>query len=264
MQGSDAQTSVIDSKGATSIISASMHILKHENKTHFEALDLLVLPLKFYHLAPLIAQLQGQLPSDLPILLLQNGLGGHELLEQAFPANPLFLGATTDAIVKLSPHQIRIHARGELVIGSLAQSSATKAVDTLLTLHPKGMWHSNILYYLYKKLAVNAVINPISAIYKCRNGEIKRYPALVAGIKQEVFALYEALSLDIDLDELNAYIEEVIQLTANNYSSMYQDFVNQRPTEIDSILGVLLNKAAAQKMSLPCILSCYNKIKQSY
>lgn len=260
----DSVLSAIDANNNKTHFIATARSLKDVQTLHWQDIDLLILPVKFYQLAPLIEQLHASLPKTLALLLLQNGLGGDALLSAAFPDNPLFLASTTDAIVRLTPQQIRIHARGELIVGSHKQTESTPALQTLIESHPKAKWDANILTYLYRKLAVNAVINPLSAKYRCRNGDITQYPMLVEGLKQEVFTLYRAMSLGIDSSELNGYIDSVISLTANNYSSMYQDVINQRPTEIDSILGVLLSKAAAHKVRLPLIQTLYYEIKRAY
>jgi 2-dehydropantoate 2-reductase len=253
--------SVTDVNGETVNVNAQVISLDAVSQIHWQAIDLLILPVKCYQLDALVQQINPMLPPNLPVLLMQNGLGGHELLARAFPKNPRYVGATTDAIAKASAHRIEVHARGELIIGSVEQSKATPALAHLLNAHPKGQWDDHILIYLYKKLAVNAVINPLTAKFKCRNGDIRQHSDLVDGIKREVFGLYRALSLDIDLQQLSDYIDSVIVLTANNYSSMYQDAVHQRPTEIDGILGVLIKKAAGHNMTLPLIQSLYCDIK---
>jgi len=245
----------------TSQIKANIHKLLSLERSDWSQFDLLILPVKFYHLAPLISQLQPTLPPSLPILLLQNGLGGDELLRQAFPDNPLYIGSTTDAIASLEKGHIQINARGELIVGSMLEKAPCEAVSALIQAHPNALWDQDIMRYLYRKLAVNAVINPISAKYNCRNGEILRYGELIEGVKAEIFRLYKALKIDIATAELSDYIDSVITLTANNYSSMYQDRKANRPTEIDSILGVLLRKAAELNITLPLIQGLYDDIK---
>lgn len=256
-----AALSVIEIDHETKMISADVCTLTNMTVEDWTRVDLLILPVKFYHLSTLIEQLRSNLPDTLPLLLLQNGLGGHELLSDAFPNNPIYLGSTTDAIATLKPQKIQIHARGELVIGSLSRALPSGALRELMKAHPNAIWEEQIMTYLYRKLAVNAVINPLTAKYQCRNGELSGHLDKVEVLKQEVFTLYQALSLNIELPALNNYIDSVIALTTNNYSSMYQDVKHRRPTEIDSILGVLLTKAAAHKVPLPLIQSLYDEIK---
>jgi 2-dehydropantoate 2-reductase len=225
------------------------------------SLDVLILPVKFYQLPALLGQLNNKLPATLPLMLLQNGFGGHESLAACFPHNPIYIASTTDAIVKSSALSIQVNARGELIIGSTSQHEPCPAIKRILQQHPNAKWDKDILNYLYQKLAVNAVINPITAIYGCKNGGVLNYPALVEGLKQEVFRLYQALALDIDLTQLGQYIDSVIHLTRNNFSSMQQDLQLGRPTELEGILGSLIKKAATHKVPLPLIKSLYTDIQ---
>jgi 2-dehydropantoate 2-reductase len=253
----DSSTTAVSKSFALNV---KQHILSSLSPRDFRQLDVLVIPVKFYQLDALIQQLKGHLPEQLNLLLLQNGFGGHEALASAFPNNPIYIASTTDAIVKTSDSSIQINARGELLIGSIRERSLPNAIKALLERHPKGVWHKDILNYLYVKLAVNAVINPLTAKYRCKNGEIRAYPDIIANLKAEIFRLYRALKLGIDIDELGYYIDSVIALTENNYSSMYQDIKLGRPTEVEGILGVLIKKAAAHKMQLPLVESLYSEI----
>jgi len=46
-----------------------------------------------------------------------------------------------------------------------------------------------------------------------------------------------------------AYVESVCRATAANHSSMYQDVTSGRPTEIDSINGVIV--AEGRRLGVP-------------
>ena len=247
-----------------STIDADIRDLNTTSERFFTTLDLLILPVKHYHLTPLMAQLKHTLPKSLDLLLLQNGLGGHEIIQTSFHDNTLYLGATTDAIALQNPSKIQIHARGDLLIGNTASHRASAAIYALLNAHPKASWDDDIMTYLYKKLAVNAVINPLTAKFKCRNGEIKHHPEWLAGLKKEVLSLYQKMSeqehFAFDIAALDKYIDDVIEITAQNYSSMYQDVVNGRQTEIEGILGILIKKAADYGLQLPMTTSLYQEI----
>lgn len=226
-----------------------------------QRLHLLVLPVKFYQLAAVIAQLKAHLPKHVALLLLQNGMGGHQQLAKAFPDNPLYLGTTTDAIQRITENDYKVHARGELLIGSEKITRPCAAITQLINMHPQGKWVEQIIRYLYKKLAVNAVINPLTAIHACTNGEILAYKEDIACLKAEIRALYRALQLDLDFDALDAYIDSVIVLTKHNYSSMYQDVKHHRPTEVDGILGTLQAQAAQHGLAVPTIDKLYQQLK---
>ncbi|MFC4699829.1 ketopantoate reductase family protein [Glaciecola siphonariae] len=269
---------VLTPDGKSETIATAQRVLKTLTTEDFDRFDLLIVPVKHYQLAPLLADIAHLLPQRLPLLLLQNGVGGDELIGKYLARNPRFVGITTDAVVKTGASCIKVNARGELLIGySLVSESGNlstenvgaqahyqqmpSAMHGLIAAHPNAHWKANIAQYVYRKLAVNAVINPISARYRCKNGEIRNYPELLNGLKQEVFAIYTHLNLGLNISELNAYIDEVIALTAENYSSMYQDITHQRPSELDGILSSLLQKAAQENIQVPFMQSLFDDLQ---
>ncbi|VDZ80488.1 2-dehydropantoate 2-reductase [Salmonella bongori] len=93
------------------------------------------------------------------------------------------------------------------------------------------------------KLAVNCVINPLTALWSCPNGELRHHPDEIKGICEEVAAVIEREGYHTSADDLRYYVEQVIDSTAENISSMLQDVRAMRHTEIDYITGYLLKRA---------------------
>lgn len=63
-------------------------------------------------------------------------------------------------------------------------------------------------------------------------------------------------------DSLHSYVNNVIQSTADNISSLLQDLRCQRHTEIDYITGYLLRRARSHGMVLPENTRLYDLIKR--
>ena len=67
--------------------------------------------------------------------------------------------------------------------------------------------------------------------------------------------------LTITANEWRELVLQVVDRTAQNYSSMQQDLANQRQTEIDYITGYLLQQAEQNGLELPRHRALYLKIK---
>ena len=63
-------------------------------------------------------------------------------------------------------------------------------------------------------------------------------------------------------EELLRRVMMVVELTADNYSSMYQDMEQGRETEIEAITGFLLNKAALHGIAVPVNQGLYQAVKE--
>lgn len=115
-----------------------------------------------------------------------------------------------------------------------------------------------------QKLIVNAVINPLTAILRVKNGDLIRNPILkelVKQIVQESTKIINTQGINFNLNEMEEVVFEVIEKTKNNISSMLQDILSGRPTEIDYITGLILKIAKEQRINAPLNLTLYKLVK---
>ncbi|KAJ1977520.1 2-dehydropantoate 2-reductase (Ketopantoate reductase) (KPA reductase) (KPR) [Dimargaris verticillata] len=256
--GIDAET-LTDSSSATSPIAC------------------LVVTTKAYQTRAALAPLRARLDSHSVVVLLQNGLGVREELEKALfdrPATrPQFILATTTHGCYATASYRAVHAGfGGLwfavVPSSNAPSLRAQAVADLLLalpLQPHAEPWPQFQIRLLTKLAVNACINPITALHRCRNGALISHPKhriTIDHLCQETSTIITRYLLEHQManatsdlafspQELCQHVVEVCQTTAKNKSSMYQDVLHQRPTEIDYINGWLVRQAQRYRIPYP-------------
>jgi 2-dehydropantoate 2-reductase len=130
---------------------------------------------------------------------------------------------------------------------------------------------------LWKKLAANCVINPLTAIFQCTNGELllnPSFPSIQHRILQEI-AIVAAQMLERNdnhpemnatqapsVDILREFVDQVIQDTRANKSSMYQDILLNRRPEIDHLNGYIVKKG--REVGLDCPMNqdiCHSIMK---
>lgn len=223
--------------------------------------DLLLVTLKAWQVSGAVKTLSASLPASSPILLLHNGMGTQEELTSL--RQPLLLGVTTHA-AKRDGNMI-VHAAGgttHIGPGNAAGSDFSGLADALHQALPDVAWHNFIIPASWNKLAVNCVINPLTALYNCRNGELKHHRDEVVSICNEVAMVMQREGHHTSPESLLDYVEQVIDSTATNISSMLQDVRVQRHTEIDYITGYLLQRARAHGLTLPVNNRLYELIKR--
>lgn len=223
--------------------------------------DLLLVTLKAWQVSNAVRALAAQLPVNCPILLLHNGMG--TLDELGDLPQPLLLGLTTQA-AKRDGNVIVHVASGVTHIGpGNAKAGVYSALaDMLHAALPDVAWHNNIQPASWNKLAVNCVINPLTALYGCSNGELKNHAEEVARICEEVAQVMEREGHHTSQESLLDYVGQVIESTAENTSSMLQDIRLERHTEIDYITGYLLRRARAHGISVPVNAHLYERVKR--
>lgn len=223
--------------------------------------DLLLVTLKAWQVSDAVKSLASILPATTPVLLIHNGMGTVEELK-AIP-HPLLMGITTHAARR--DGNIIIHvASGTTHIGPARQQDGDYSylADTLQEVLPDVAWHNTIRPQLWRKLAVNCVINPLTALWNCPNGKLLAHPDLTETICNEVAAVMEREGHHTSADDLLHYVNQVIENTAENISSMLQDVRAQRRTEADYITGYLLRRARAHGIAVPENTLLYEQIKR--
>ncbi|MBM6550108.1 ketopantoate reductase family protein [Marinomonas ostreistagni] len=178
------------------------------------------------------------------IATLCNGVGAQQdLIPHLKKHQNLWAGVTSEGALKLDDHRVKKTGRGDSFFGLLHQSSKN-AIGPEFP-YP-NVQSENIERRLVEKLAINAVINPITAIFSIRNGQLLEEPVrpifdaaieeIAEVLNHEQFP-YPADQLRINTQTLHQRISTVARFTALNCSSMYEDIRNLRRTENEYISG---------------------------
>lgn len=216
-------------------------------------LAMLILPLKAYQIERALHDLPAQFDSQTPVVLLHNGMGTLEYVDALLPHNPVVVATTSMGAMKPATDQCRLTGQGASTAGwHRGEQSAHLVTDWLNALLPGLVWHPNIQQPLWDKLAVNAVINPLTAGYNIKNGELllPKYAQEITALCAETAAVMDAMGLEAQADALVDRVRLVCRNTAQNQSSMLQDVTHRRPTELAYINGFLLENAA--RLGVPC------------
>ena len=156
--------------------------------------------------------------------------------------------------------------KGETWLGPVneaARAHAALADELALALGQAG-WDEQILQRQWQKLAINCAINPLTALHKLKNGELAgpRFADALQQVCVEVADVMSAQGIATTAEELLRRVMTVVELTADNYSSMCQDMELGRETEIEAITGFLLAKAAEHGIAVPVNQGLYQAVKE--
>ncbi len=196
-------------------------------------------------------------PGGLAVTL-QNGLDNGPKLAAVLGAERIAVGVTYNGATMLGPAQVRHVARQPTLIG-VTPATEARVLALIALLGQAGLEAlvtPDVDSLLWGKAVANAAINPLTALWRVPNGEVcatSERRALALALAQETVAVAQARGIVLPFEDPIAYIESVCRRTAANRSSMLQDVERGRPTEIDSITGVIV--AEGQRLGVPTPVS---------
>ena len=223
------------------------------------------------------------------ILLLQNGMGIiDELNEKLFPDEehrPTYIiGVVSHGLYTMSPFSVNHAGEGTIALGVMPHMpiQGTLKKDSISSLAPSarylirtitrtpvfvavGFPPTDLLQQQLDKLAVNCIINPLTAILECKNGELlssfhftRVIRLLLAEISLVIKSLPEMenvpnVKMRFDTLRLERLTFSIARMTSQNNSSMLQDVKAGRQTEIDYINGYIIKRG--EEMGIHCVMN---------
>jgi 2-dehydropantoate 2-reductase len=217
-----------------------------------EPAELVIVAVKAHATAAAIQWAAPVINAKTAVLTLQNGLGNYEILQQHVAPRMVLAGTTASGATVLGPGTIRVAAIGETVLGSPEgnKRAAEETAGCFTEADLPVQITTEVDTALWRKLVLNAAINPLGAVSLRRNGELVEMHSLrklLGKVAREAHAA--ALAVGIDLNDMDpvALVEEVCRKTATNQCSMLQDILAGRKTEIQQINGELVKRAKEKK-----------------
>lgn len=218
--------------------------------------DLVLMQVKAHRTQTASRHLPVLLPTGGIALTLQNGIGNLEIMAAVIGPKRLLAGVTMLGVTKLAEDQIRHAGHGPIFLGRPPKSQVTPAELTAVAeaFRQAGLDCQevpDIMAVLWDKLLINVGINPVTALTRLRNGQLNTVPAawiVVAAAVAEAWEVALASGIKPAAEPL-ARVHQVCEATAANRSSMLQDVLAGRQTEINAINGQIV--AQGQRLRLP-------------
>jgi 2-dehydropantoate 2-reductase len=213
------------------------------NKINFSP-DLILLTVKSYDTEKTMEQIKKITSKKTIVLSLQNGLGNIEKIQKQINKKQIFMGVTTHGAFMEKPGVIKHTGTGYTIIGSKKNTTKTKEIQEVF--NNSGIQTTmtqDIVKEIWVKTIINSSINPLTAYFECKNGYLLRNPVLgkiVEKICYESTRVAKYEGIQVSYDDMIQKTKQVMQDTADNFSSMLQSLQKNKQTEIDSINGEII------------------------
>jgi 2-dehydropantoate 2-reductase len=197
------------------------------------------------------------------VVSMQNGCGNLEMLEAGFgPDKSLGVRVLTGfeiiapGVVDITVSADGFHVGG-VIRGAIPDTARSLAEIITAAGHPAEVVE-DIHQSLFAKLLYNCTLNPLGAILGVHYGvlaENEETRKIMDAVIEETFEVIKAVGGRTPWQQAEEYKQffytELIPATYNHRSSMLQDIENNKPTEVESLIGYVSSKGHLLNVPTP-------------
>ena len=221
--------------------------------------DLIILCVKSYDTDEAIKGARGLVGKDTLILTLQNGIGNIERIGKIVGMEKVAGGVTSQGATLLGVGSIRHAGRGDTIIGRVVGGRVKdlQLEAVFHVLNDAGLETKvspNVQGLIWSKLIVNVGINALTAITRLHNGKLIKFSGTREILRIAVLEAVEVAKkngISLIYEDPVQKVESVCEATATNISSMLQDVLKAKKTEIDFINGAIVDEGRKHGISTP-------------
>ncbi len=230
--------------------------------------DMVFITVKAYDTEEAAKEISEAWPSVPLVISMQNGIGNAERIAKYLPSATVLTVLTTHGATFLEPGRILHAGKGRTILGHSAGPENKEAEETVRSLLEISGFETEIADDIERevwiKAGINASINPITSLLRSKNGIIagsEELRSIVRDVGEEVAGTAQARGISIDAEELFEMAMATAEKTANNRSSMLQDVLRGRRTEIEQINGEIVRTAREFGIHVPVTETLYRMVK---
>ena len=222
-----------------------------------EAPELVVLCMKTPDTAAALEEAKGYLGEDTYVLSLQNGLGNAEVIKRYVDPSHILVGMCTYNSDRTGLSSVRSSGEGIIKLMPLTEQmdEGVRAVEGVFT--DAGFVteaHENVWQDIWQKAAYNAALNSTSAVCRVPCGGMGILNKGMDLCNNIIEACTIANAYDVELDATrvkNDLRRKIFGSEKDHITSMAQDVIMHRQTEVGSINGAFVKYAAAKGLDAP-------------
>lgn len=211
-----------------------------------EPADLAIVAVKSPALDQAIDLLRPRVGPDTVVLSLLNGVDSEAVIAAALPQATVLLALTVGIDAVRHGREVSYTSLGRVVFGEPTNlgepgPSVRRVAEILQAAGIDYVIPADMRHQLWWKFLINVGINQVSAVLGAPYSafQVVGSPAREAMIaaQREVIAVANAEGVALDERDLDAWLEVLAGLGPDNYTSMAQDALAGRPTEVDIFGG---------------------------
>lgn len=234
------------------------------------AADLAIIAVKRAALPEAVELLRPCVTANTVVLSLLNGIDSEEVLAAAFPGATVLLAVSVGIDAVREGRDVHFSSLGRILFGEPAnpgpRNDRVAAVSAILS--RAGIEHvvpGDMVRELWWKWLINVGVNQVSAVlkapYRVLQDRDNPARAVMIAAQREVIAVANARGVALGEPDLDRWLVVLDALGPDNYTSMAQDALAGRPTEVDSFAGTMVALGRETGVDVPVNATLYGLLK---
>lgn len=219
-------------------------------------MDLILIAVKHHHLDATIETLKAFVGPDTILISLMNGIVSEQILGQAFPEATILPAMINKIDAVRENGEVRFSNPGIIHFGH--PNGDHPAIEQVSALFERAgisyIVPEDLDRYMWWKWMINVGINQVSAILQApyRLFQQEELPnCLVDAAMEEVIALAQAEGINLVPEDINEWKKILVNLHPDMMTSMCQDMLAQRKTEVEVFAGTVIERAKKAGIQTP-------------
>lgn len=219
--------------------------------------DLVIVFVKSYNTSTAVRDALAVVGDNTVFLTLQNGLGNVEEIARYVGESRILVGVTSLGATVLAPGRVRHDGDGDTYVGEVSGKltpRVTAVVDMFNEAGIRTHGSDNVMGLVWSKLLQNAGINAVSAVTRLRNGKLLEFPhatELMLRAVAEGAEIAHKKGIRLVYDDALENVKRACRLSCDKISSMLQDILKERQTEIGFINGRIVEEGKKEGVPTP-------------
>ena len=224
--------------------------------------DLAVVAVKYHHLQQVVADMTNLVDENTLILSVMNGIDSEEILARTYGWDKVLYAIALGIDAQREPDQVRVTNEGTVYFGeerNEESSPRVKRVEELFT--AAGIAYQipeDMTRVMWWKYMINVGVNQVSAVLRAPFGTFQKSQEardLMQEAMQEVIDVALAKGIQLGSEDIKSWLQVMDTLDPEGKTSMCQDVLAGRKTEVEMFAGTLLSMG--RDLEIPTPLNRY-------
>lgn len=211
-----------------------------------------ILAVKYAALEGLLEELENASMTN-PVLFIQNGIGHIELARRSYLPT-ISLATVEHGAMRIDNRTVQHNGSGTISIAPFrGEQFVFQHLHSAQTKEFPLTYVNDAKQIMLRKVLLNCMINPLTALLKLKNGELLSNPygyELLVRLHKELLQVFPEMTASLPLEA----VESICKKTATNQSSMLVDRLNRKQMEIETIVTAVIQEATGRGSTLPTLV----------